>query len=97
MTYVPTANLSPLYNFVQFSGTVSAFGTALGTAFPGFTIQTVADATSGQTSNAVVIINDSIVLSVAPNNYLGYNLGLWQQYPAAKMAGGANSLFTVYP
>jgi hypothetical protein len=97
MTYLPTANLSPLYTFVQFSGTVSAFQTALAAAFPGFNIQCVADATSGQTSYAVVIINDATVMSVAPNNYLGYNLGLWQQYPAAKMAGGAASLFTQYP
>jgi hypothetical protein len=97
VTYIPTANLSPLYNFVPFSGTVAAFGTALGTAFPGFTIQTFADTTVGSTSNAVVVINDSTVLSVAPGNYLGYNQGLWQQYTAAKMAGGANSLFTTYP
>ncbi|MCW2904219.1 MAG: hypothetical protein JWO67_6484 [Streptosporangiaceae bacterium] len=95
MTYVPTANLSPLYTFVQFSGTVSAFGTALTTAFPGMTIQTFTDTQNA--GNALVIVNDTTVMSVAVNNYLGYNQGLWQQFPPAKMAGGASSVFTVYP
>jgi hypothetical protein len=97
MTYLPTANLSPLYTFTAFSSTVSAFATALGTAFPGFSIQAIADTTAGKTSNALVIINDSIVMSVAPGNFLGYNLGVWQQWTAAQMAGGVGSLFTQYP
>jgi hypothetical protein len=94
-TYLPTANLSPLWTYVQFSGTVAALGTALGTAFPGLTIQTFAD---GQNSgNALVVVNDATVITVAPNSYVGYNQGSWQVWPAAKMAGGPNSQFTAYP
>lgn len=94
-TYLPTASLSPLFTFVQFSGTVSAFQTALIAAFPTLTIQCFAD---GQVSgNALVVTNDQMVISVAPNNYAGYNGGVWAQYPAAKMAGGGSSLFTTYP
>jgi len=76
-------------------GDGSAFQTALIAAFPTLTIQCFAD---GQVSgNALVVTNDQMVISVAPNNYAGYNGGVWAQYPAAKMAGGANSLFTTYP
>lgn len=100
-TYLPTASLSPLYTFVQFSGTVSAFQTALNSAFPGMGIQCFADTTSGQTSWAVVVINDADAIAVPPNNYLGYNSGPaspgWSQYPASKLAGGGASLFTAYP
>jgi hypothetical protein len=96
-TYLPTTSLSPLYTFVQFSGTVSAFQTALNSAFPGLGIQCFADTTSGQTSWAVVVIGDVTVFAVPPNNWVGYNLGSWSQYVPAKMAGGASSLFTVYP
>lgn len=93
MTYVPTANLSPLYSFVQFSSTVSAFQTALNSAFPGLGIQVFADATSGQTSWAVVVVGDATVLSVPPNNYIGYNQGSWTQYTSVKLG----QLFTTYP
>jgi hypothetical protein len=94
-TYLPTADLSPLFTFVQFSGTVSAFQSALAAAFPLLTIQCFAD---GQVSgNALIVANDQTVVSVAPNWYAGYNGGQWAQYPAAKLAGGANSLFTAYP
>jgi hypothetical protein len=91
--------LSPLYSFVQFSGTVSALQTALN-AMPTVTsgtVQCFADTTTGQTTWAVVVVNDSQVFSVPPNNYVGFNQGTWTQYPAAKMAGGANSIFTTYP
>jgi hypothetical protein len=99
MTYLPTANLSPLYNFAQFTTAagIPALQTALNTANPGMTIQCFADATTGQTSNALVVANDQQVFSVPPNNYVGFNQGAWAQYPAAKLAGGANSLFTQYP
>lgn len=93
-TYLPTASLTPQYTFFQFS-TVSALQTALNTAYPGMNIQCFADAqVSG---NALVVVNDSTVFSVPLNNYVGYNLGTWAQYPAAKMAGGASSTFTAYP
>lgn len=97
MTYVPTANLTPLYTFTQFTtgGGPSALQTALNSAYSGMNIQCFADAqVSG---NALVVVNDQQVFSVPPNNYVGYNLGTWSQYPAAKMAGGASSTFTSYP
>lgn len=97
MTYVKSEHLRNLYTFIPFSSTVSAFQSALIAAFPGFNIQCVADTTSGQTSNAVVVINDSVVMTVPPGSFVGYNLGLWQQFPAAQMAGGINSLYTQYP
>lgn len=93
MTYVPTANLSPLYSFAQFSSTVSAFQTALN-ALPGVSgVQVFADATAGQTTWAVVVWNDVQVMSVPPNNYLGYNQGQWTQYTPTKLG----QLFTTYP
>jgi hypothetical protein len=96
-TYLPTVNLAPLFNFVQFTtgGGASALQTALN-AMSGVTnVQCFADAqTSG---NALVVHNETTVFSVPPNNYVGFNQGQWTQYPAAKLAGGANSTFTAYP
>jgi hypothetical protein len=99
MTYVPTANLTPLYSFSQYTsgGGTSGLQTALN-AQPGITsgqVQVFADAqVSG---NALVVFNEQQVFSVPQNNYVGYNQGTWTQYPAAKMAGGASSIFTTYP
>jgi hypothetical protein len=99
MTYVPTANLTPLYSFSQYTsgGGTAGLQTALN-AQPGITtgqVQVFADAQVA--TNALVVFNDQQVFSVPLNNYVGYNLGAWTQYPAAKLAGGANSLFTTYP
>jgi hypothetical protein len=97
VTYVPTANLTPLYTFTQFTtgGGPSALQTALNTAYPGMNIQCFADAQVA--TNCLVVVADSQVFSVPPNNYVGFNQGTWAQYPAAKMAGGANSTFTQFP
>jgi hypothetical protein len=101
-TYLPTANLSPLYNFVQYTSGgsgITNLQTALN-ALPGVTsgsVQVFADATTGQTSNALVVFNDQQVFSVPSTNYVGYNQGTWAQYTAAKMAGGGTSVFTAYP
>jgi hypothetical protein len=93
-TFLPTSSLSPLWNFVQFSSTVSALETALRSAFPDQNVQVYADdQTSG---NALVVADQRTVFSVPPGSYVGWN-GSWAQYPAAKMAGGASSLFTAYP
>lgn len=92
-TYLPTTSLTPLYTFVQFSSTVSAFQTALTAAFPGLNIQVFQDTTAGQTTWAVVVVNDSTVLSVQPNNYVGYNQGSWSQYTPTKLG----QTFTAYP
>lgn len=93
MTYLPTANLSPLLTFTQFSSTVGALQSALIAAYPSLNIQAVADTLSGETTNAVVISNNSTVFTVPPGSYVGYNNGQWTQYTAAKLA----QLFTVYP
>jgi hypothetical protein len=93
MTYLPTANLSPLQTFTQYSSTVSALQTALQTAYPSLNIQVIADTVSGETTNAVVISNNSIVFTVPTGSYVGYNGGAWSQYTAAKFA----TLFTTYP
>jgi hypothetical protein len=97
--FLPTSELAKVKNFVQFSGTVSAFNTALQGAFAGasVTIQTQADPNTGFTSNAQVIINDNQqVVSVAPNNWLGFNAGVWEQYTPAQMNGGINSQYAPY-
>lgn len=94
-TYLPTANLT-VFNFVQFSSTTSALQTALN-GLPGITtgqVQVFADAQNS--GNALVVFNDQQVFSVPANNYVGYNQGSWAQYLPAKLAGGANSLFTAY-
>jgi hypothetical protein len=97
--YLPTSEVVKVKNFVQFSSTVSAFNTALQGAFAtaSVVIQVQADPNTGKTSNAQVIINDSQqVISVAPNNWLGFNSGVWEQYTPAQMNGDINSLFTPY-
>lgn len=95
-TYLPTANIT-VFNFVQFSSTTSALQSALN-ALPGVTdVQVFADATAGQSGNALVVHGDSTVFSVPASNYVGYNGGSWAQYLPAKMAGGAASIFTAYP
>jgi len=93
MTYLPTANLSPLQTFTQYSSTVSALQTALQTAYASLNIQVIADTVSGETTNAVVISGNSIVFTVPTGSYVGYNNGQWTQYTAAKFA----ALFTTYP
>jgi len=93
VTYLPTVNLSPLLTFTQYSSTVSALQTALIAAYPALNIQVVADTLSGETTNAVVISNNSTVFTVPTGSYVGYNNGQWAQYTAAKLA----STFTVYP
>lgn len=90
-TYLPTVNLTPLYTFVQFSSTTSALQAALISAFPDVaSIQVFADAANS--GNALVVANDAQVLTVPVNSYVGYNLGSWAQYTAAKLA----TLFTAY-
>lgn len=102
-TYLPTASLSPQYTFFQFTtgAGVTALNTALNTAyntlFPGMTIQCFADTSAGHTTWALVVVNEQLVFSVPPNNYVGFNLGTWAQYLPAQVAGGASSLFTAYP
>lgn len=96
-TYLPTKEIDKIQNFVQFSSTVSALNTAIQTAFSSAgTIVVQADTVSGQTSNAVIIFNDSIVFSVAPTNWVGYNFGTWSQWTVAQMAGGPSSTYTQY-
>lgn len=100
-TYLPTANVTPVFNFVQYTtggSGLANLATALN-AMAGVTsgsVQVFADGTSGQTTNAVVVVNDNTVFSVPTTSYVGYNQGTWAQYTAAKMAGGVNTAFTPY-
>lgn len=94
-TYLPTVNLSPLWTFVAFSGTASALQAALNAAFPGLNVQCFADAQVA--GNALVVVNDTQVLSVAPTWFIGLNQGQWSKYAPAALAGGVNSTFTAYP
>lgn len=95
--YLPTKEVAKVQNFVQFTtgAGVSALNTALQTfAAAAGTILAQTDAiTSG---NALVIVNDNTVFSVAPNNWVGFNFGTWSQWTPAQVAGGPNSTFTQY-
>lgn len=91
-TYLPTKNIT-VYTFVQKTGTSAQLQTALLAAFSGLGIQCFDDASIS--GNTLVVANGQ-AFSVAPNQYVGYNNGAWEVYPAAKMAGGANSVYTAY-
>jgi hypothetical protein len=93
--YLPIAEVAKVQNFVQFSSTVSALQTALNGAFSSAgNVQCMADTTAGQTSNALVIVNDNIVFSVPPNNWVGWNNGAWAQYTPAQMTANFVQYFT---
>ena len=96
-TFIPTKEVAKVQNFVQFSSTVSALNTAMQSAFGSAgTVVVQADTVPNQTSNAVVIFNDNVVFSVAPNNWVGYNNGQWSQWTPAQMNGNSSSMFTQY-
>lgn len=95
MTYVPTANLTPLYSFSQFTTAagVAALQTALN-AQPGVvanSVQVFADAQVA--GNALVVVNDSVVFSVPPNSWVGFNQSQWTQYTNTKFT----QTYTTYP
>lgn len=96
-TYLPTANLTPLYKFTQFTtlAGVSALETALRTDAPTQNVQVYADTQT--TGNALVVANDQRAISVPPNSYVGYNRGTWAIHTAAELNGDANSLYKAYP
>lgn len=97
-TYLPTVLVGKVQSFVQFSSTVSALNTAIQSAFASQvgTIVVQADTVAGQTSNALVIVNDNIVFSVVPSNWVGYNFGTWAQWTPAQVNGDASSKFSQY-
>lgn len=93
-TYLPTKNVSPVYTFIQKTGTSAQLQTALRAVFTDVAIQCFDD---GDTAgNTLVVVNDTQSFSVPANYHVGYNLGQWELYPAAKMAGGANTTYTPY-
>jgi hypothetical protein len=96
--YLPTKEVAKVQNFVQFSSTVSALNTAIQAAFAATagTIVVQADTVANQTSNALVIVNDSVVFSVVPNNWVGFNFGTWSQWTPAQVNGSPTSTFTQY-
>jgi hypothetical protein len=96
--YLPTPLVGKVQTFAHFSSTVSALNTDIQAAFASTvgTIVVQADTISGQTSNALIISNDSVVFSVPPGNWVGYNNGQWSQWTNAQMAGGPSTIFTPY-
>lgn len=94
--YLPASEVSKVVNFIAFSGTVSAFQTALNTAFGATAgnIQCMADTTTGQTANALVIVNDNFVMSVAPSNVVSWTGGQWVQLSPTQLAAQYVQYFT---
>lgn len=97
-TYLPSANLTPLWSFFHYditggvSAAITTLQTALTNAYTDLSVQVFQDTTENQTNNAVIVINDSQVISVAPGNYVGYNQGSWSQYGATDFG----NKFTAY-
>lgn len=88
-TFLPTDTVQSYATFVKFSGTVSTLSSELGTALPGKVLQVVADANvSGQ---ALIIVSESTIIPVQPNQWVGYVNNTWQVYPDAEMAGTFDS------
>lgn len=87
--FTRTVETPTVHTFVQFSGTLSTFVSDLQSAFgstAGF-IQGQSDTTTGFTANALIVANNQAVISVPPNNYLGYTGSTWEQYSPTQMAG----------
>lgn len=75
---------------------VSGLSTALTSAFA-VTAGTIQVSADGQvTGNALVVANDSVVMSVVPANFLGFNNGQWTQYTPTQMNGSPGSVFAQY-
>jgi hypothetical protein len=97
--YLPASEVQKVQNFVQFAspqGTTTLLATALNTAFGATAgnVQVMADTTTGQTSYALVVVNDNIVFSVPPNNYITYANGAWAQYTPSQIAASWVQYFT---
>ena len=95
--YIKTTEAAKVQNFVQYTtgGGVSAFNTAL-QAFASSAGTILAQADTITSGNALVIVNDNMVFTVPPNNWVGYNFGSWSQWTPAQVNGGPNSTFTQY-
>jgi hypothetical protein len=95
--YIPTKHLNDVINALQFSSTVSALNTAIQTQWGSLgTIVVQADTKPGQTSNALIVYNDQQVFSVAPNNWVAFNGGVWTQWAPAQVNGDINSIYAQY-
>jgi hypothetical protein len=94
--YLPLSEVAKVQPFVQFSSTTTALATALNTAFAaaaGF-IQVTADATTGQTTNALVVASDVVVFSVPVNNWVTFFNGTWSQLTPTQLAASYAQYFT---
>lgn len=91
-TYLPTADLTPVWTFVQKTGTSAALQTALTTQYPDVTsIQCFDDA--NKSGNSLVVVNSGEwEASVPASGYVGYNQGTWSMYTATAFA----AKFTAY-
>lgn len=97
--YLPLSEIPKIVSFVQFAspqGTTSLLQTALNTAFGATAgnVQVMADTTTGQTSWALVIVNDNLVFSVPPNNWITYFNGQWFQLTPTQLAAQYTQYFT---
>lgn len=93
-TFLPTDTVGSYATFVKFSGTVTTLATELATAAPGKVLQVVADANvSGQ---ALIIVSESTIIPVQPNQWVGFVDNSWQVYPDAEMAGTFDTLWAPF-
>jgi hypothetical protein len=97
--YLPISEVSKVQSFVQFAspqGTATLLATALNTAFgaaAGF-VQVTLDATTGQTTNALVVASDVVVFSVPVNNWVTFFNGTWSQLTPTQLASSYTAYFT---
>lgn len=91
-----TANNVTLTITQTTSNAVSTLATALNSAFGATAgnIQCFTDTTTGQTTNAVVVVQDNTVFSVPVGNWVGWNGGIWTQYSPAQMTANFVQYFT---
>jgi hypothetical protein len=99
VTYLPLSEIPKVQNFMQFAspqGTASLLQTGLNTAFGAVAgnVQCMLDTTSGQTAWVLVIVNDNLVFSVPPNNWITYYNGQWAQLTPAQLAAQYTQYFT---
>lgn len=101
VTYLPLSEVSRVVTFVQWGSpgaqtTTTLLATALNTAFgatAGF-VQVVADTTTGQTTNALIIANDATVLTVPVASWVTYVNGVWTQLTTAQLNAQYTQYFT---
>lgn len=99
VTYLPITEVAKVVTFIQWGSpgaqtTTTLLATALNTAF-GATAGTIQVFADGQNSgNALVIANDSTVLTVPVASWISYQQGAWVQVTQAQLTAGYTQYFT---